>query len=187
MKINDAAFLIFIMNRSNTTDLRRACRGFLSVALFATGAVHAQVLSNGTGGGSWGAATTWTGGAVPLNGQAWTIQSGDTVVVGSGVSYSSFGTQNESVIGTLNVGAGASLQVNRLNNTATTGSGVINVAGGAFTAARLAGGASMTINLATGGTLTVTDSTAITAGTNPAAPLEGPNPGLDAGLRYSGE
>ncbi len=26
-----------------------------------------------------------------------------------------------------------------------------------------------------------------TAGTSPAAPLDGPNPGLDAGLRYSGE
>jgi hypothetical protein len=122
----------------------------------------AQVLSNGTGGGNWNSASTWSDGVVPANTQSWTIRAGDTVTAGSGVNYLST-SQNPVVQGKLIVNPGASFQVHRLNSTATTGSGTVYLSGGTFTAARLGGNVTMTFNLTSGGTLRVNDSSAISA------------------------
>lgn len=129
------------------------------VSLFAADFAGAQVLSNGTGGGDWDSAATWSGGSVPTNSQGWIVQAGDTVTAGSGVNHA--GIKNSTVLGTLNVNAGASIRVHLLNSSTTTGNGTINLTGGWLTAARLTGSATTTINIEDGGSLSVLDTVAI--------------------------
>lgn len=116
----------------------------LATATLAVGSLHAQILSNGTGGGDWSLGTTWQGGTPPINAN-FQILAGDAVTA-TGVSISS--TSSPTVVGTLNLNSGSVFSVNRVNNGSITTSGVINVNDGAqFTFNRLAAGAGGVITL----------------------------------------
>lgn len=128
---------------------------------FVGGLSQAQVVSNGTGGGDWNASATWAAGGVPTNAQSWRIQPGDTLTAGAGVNYVG-PANNPSVEGVLNVGAGASLLVGRLNNGISGGEGVINLTGGQLSAFLMTGSVATTINLSAGGSLTVRGAVATT-------------------------
>ncbi|MDF3128568.1 PEP-CTERM sorting domain-containing protein [Kiritimatiellaeota bacterium B1221] len=116
--------------------------------LFAT-LSHAQIISNGTGGGVFTDDTTWLGAAVPTSSDSWTVQAGDTVTHPGTVSLIS--GANALIEGTLNL-------TDHLN--VGTGGGTLTV-DGTYTSTRIFTNASSlnsTLDLElTSGTLSVSN------------------------------
>jgi hypothetical protein len=76
-----------------------------AAVLLTSGLSLAQITSNGTGGGAWNAAATWTGGAVPTSASTVTILGTDSVWTATGDTCSSF---------TLSAGARLTINTGRM-------------------------------------------------------------------------
>jgi hypothetical protein len=135
--------------RKRLQSLVRAVSGVLVLGGIGQSAAHAvSLVSNGTGGGAFSAAATWSPVHVPdATNVPVTIAAGD-LVTATGDNYS-YGNVNFVALGTFNITSSSSITgINRINNTLTTG-GTINVNDSSLTAQSING--TVTININSGG------------------------------------
>lgn len=138
-------------------------RGAFAAAFLFAGTGSAQLVpANGTGGGAWDAGATWAGGAPPTSGQTFSVVAGDTVTA-RGLGTIQNNTSNSYVYGRLDVGAGTTLLMGRLNS-GVTSSGTVNLVGGNMSVSRLASSSTSHVRIAvTSGTFAVTGPVAFSA------------------------
>ena len=98
------------MTTSDSPDYSAGRHSALFVTTFAVlslalvHSAHAQILSNGTGGGDWDATGTWQDGSVPGYSDSFTVLSGDTVDSPDG-HYYPLGGSTVTIDGTLDYGS----------------------------------------------------------------------------------
>jgi|GEM_PF-1257355 len=101
--------------------------GGVSSAVIASQATvaGANITSNGTGGGNWSSASTWTGGVVPISADNVTIKNGDAVIIDQNAAVNSL---------TVGEGTSGSLTFDGTIRTLTSNTSVTVATGGSFTA-----------------------------------------------------